>query len=55
MTTDNARPTNEEEATTVPSVWDGSVAPGGWVCSVCGMPTESEPCVDHQVAGEATS
>lgn len=46
---------NEEEATTVPSVWDGSVAPGGWVCSVCGMPTESEPCVDHQVAGEATS
>lgn len=46
---------SEKEATAVPSVWDGSVAPGGWVCSVCRMPTESEPCVDHQVAGQATS
>jgi len=25
-------------------VWDGSVAPGGYVCSKCGWPTESEPC-----------
>lgn len=25
-------------------VWDGSVAPGGYVCSECGMPCESEPC-----------
>jgi hypothetical protein len=25
-------------------VWDDSAAPGGYVCSVCGMPSESEPC-----------
>ena len=29
-------------------VWDDSVAPGGYVCSACGMPTESEPCAEHQ-------
>lgn len=23
---------------------------GGFVCSVCGMPTESEPCPEHQPA-----
>ncbi len=28
-------------------VWDASVAPGGYVCSECGMPTESEPCAEH--------
>ena len=29
-------------------VWNDSVAPGGYVCSECGMPTESEPCSKHQ-------
>lgn len=29
-------------------VWDDSVAPGGYVCAECGMPTESEPCAEHQ-------
>ena len=28
-------------------VWDDSVAPGGYVCDRCGMPTESEPCATH--------
>jgi hypothetical protein len=30
------------------SVWDASVPPGGMVCAACGMPTESEPCAQHQ-------
>ena len=30
------------------STWDDLVAPGGFVCAVCGTPTESEPCPDHQ-------
>lgn len=33
-----------------PEVWDGSVPPGGFVCSVCRTPVESEPCELH---GEA--
>lgn len=28
--------------------WDPSIPPGGYVCSVCGDPTESEPCPAHQ-------
>ena len=28
-------------------VWDGSVPPGGYVCSVCEMPVETEPCTQH--------
>lgn len=28
-------------------VWDDRVAPGGFVCGLCGMPTESEPCSEH--------
>lgn len=28
-------------------VWDDSVAPGGYVCSVCRQPVESEPCAEH--------
>ena len=28
-------------------VWDDSVAPGGYVCTVCGIPTEDEPCAEH--------
>lgn len=43
------------EATTVlssppdaPNVWDPAIPPGGYVCSVCGDPTESEPCPAHQ-------
>lgn len=31
-----------------PDRWDVSVPPGGYVCSVCGTPVESEPCPDHQ-------
>jgi hypothetical protein len=30
------------------NVWDPAVPPGGFVCSVCGWPTESEPCQEHQ-------
>lgn len=26
---------------------------GGWVCSECGTPTESEPCQEHQPAAYA--
>jgi hypothetical protein len=31
-----------------PSIWDASIPPGGQICSVCGTPTESEPCEKHQ-------
>lgn len=34
-------------------VWSREVAPGGMVCAVCGMPTESEPCEEHQPAAWA--
>lgn len=30
-----------------PEVWSGEVPPGGFVCSVCGTPVESEPCREH--------
>ncbi|GAA5229244.1 hypothetical protein GCM10025779_00570 [Arthrobacter cryoconiti] len=36
------------DMTDAPDVWDDSVFPGGMVCSTCGMPTESEPCEEHQ-------
>jgi hypothetical protein len=32
-------------------VWDACVAPGGYVCGACGMPTESEPCREHGQRG----
>jgi hypothetical protein len=32
----------------VPNVWDGSLPPVGYVCSECAMPTETEPCREHQ-------
>ena len=38
-----------EKAQPAPDIWDASVAPGGFVCSACGMPTESEPCNEHQM------
>ena len=28
--------------------WDPGLPPGGFVCSACGMPVESEPCAEHQ-------
>lgn len=31
-----------------PDVWDARVVPGGFVCSACGTPTESEACKEHQ-------
>jgi hypothetical protein len=34
------------------SIWDGSVPPGGFICAVCAIPTESEPCPDHQSTTE---
>ena len=43
-----------------PVAWSSAVAPGGWVCAVpvpgnrddiCGMPVESEPCREHEEAG----
>ena len=39
-----------------PEVWSDAVPPGGYVCAapdpdrpdgICGMPVESEPCLDH--------
>lgn len=30
--------------------WDGSVPPGGYVCAICRVPVESEPCPDHSKA-----
>ncbi|HWO64592.1 MAG TPA: PD-(D/E)XK nuclease-like domain-containing protein [Umezawaea sp.] len=35
----------EQEA---PDRFDPSIPPGGFVCSVCGTPVESEPCREHQ-------
>ncbi|WP_027933718.1 hypothetical protein [Amycolatopsis thermoflava] len=35
-------------STDAPDVWDATIPPGGHVCGVCGMPTESEPCREHQ-------
>lgn len=34
----------------VPHIWDGTIPPGGYVCSICGTPVESEPCQQHQGA-----
>ncbi|MET9158265.1 hypothetical protein ABZX56_11105 [Streptomyces parvulus] len=28
-------------------VWEPALPPGGYVCSTCGEPVESEPCPDH--------
>lgn len=36
-------------------VWDASVAPGGYVCGACEMPTESEPCSQHQQRAHAAA
>jgi hypothetical protein len=40
----------EDEVQEVPDFWDSTVPPGGYVCSVCGDPVESEPCPKHQTA-----
>lgn len=34
--------------TDAPEVWDNTTPPGGYVCSTCGTPTETEPCRIHQ-------
>lgn len=31
-----------------PDKWVDDGVIGGYVCAVCGMPTESEPCPEHQ-------
>jgi len=31
-----------------PDEWDATLPPGGYVCSVCKTPVESEPCQEHQ-------
>ncbi|WP_167305428.1 hypothetical protein [Saccharomonospora piscinae] len=36
-----------------PDVWDASIPPGGYVCSTCHTPVESEPCPDHQPTAHA--
>lgn len=36
-------------------VWDNSVAPGGFVCEVCRLSVESEPCREHQPGAFAES
>lgn len=28
-------------------VWTNDPPPGGFICSQCGTPVESEPCPDH--------
>ena len=47
----------EPAALTLLAIWDGSCAPGGYVCArpvpgnpdgICGMPVESEPCPEHE-------
>lgn len=43
-------PLVEVQPRPAPAVWDDSVPPGGFVCSVCRTPVESEPCALH---GEA--
>lgn len=45
----------EDVARTLAEVWDGRIAPGGWVCRTCGMPTESEPCAAHNTPALPTS
>jgi hypothetical protein len=40
---ENARPAKD-----APDVWSDELPPGGMVCGVCGQPTESEPCAEHQ-------
>ncbi|MFD4258213.1 hypothetical protein ACFWR9_11430 [Streptomyces sp. NPDC058534] len=35
-------------------VWDPTLPPGGYVCSTCGEPVESEPCPDHAHPARAT-
>ena len=46
----------DQAVTDAADVWDSTVAPGGYVCAGCGVPTESEPCEKHQPAAyrEAT-
>lgn len=41
------------DAVPAPQVWDDSVPPGGFVCSVCRTPVESEPCPEHGVTPDA--
>lgn len=35
------------------TVWSPDAAPGGYVCSICGLPVESEPCPRHQPSAYA--
>lgn len=37
-----------QDAQDAPDTWTTANAPGGWVCDACGLPTESEPCPEHQ-------
>lgn len=32
--------------------WDDTIEPGGWVCAICGLPAESEPCPEHGHTGD---
>jgi hypothetical protein len=41
------RPLSEVTARPTGEVWDDSVPPGGFVCAVCRIPVESEPCPEH--------
>ncbi len=36
--------------TDAPDRWEDALPPGGYVCSSCGDPVESERCFDHQCA-----
>lgn len=46
----DARITELEAAQPYREVWSDEVPPGGIVCSICGIPVESEPCPQHAPA-----
>ncbi|MBF6459827.1 hypothetical protein IU433_12345 [Nocardia puris] len=45
---DSLREARERLAALEGRVWSDLAPPGGWVCAVCGVPVESEPCSEHE-------
>ncbi|WP_157115805.1 hypothetical protein, partial [Nocardia puris] len=45
---DSLREARERLAAFEGRVWSDLAPPGGWVCAVCGVPVESEPCSEHE-------
>lgn len=46
-----ARAREKMAGTTYREVWSDELPPGGYVCSICGQPIESEPCPEHAPVG----